>query len=294
MKHINRMRELLSELGLEREDAFEAFHPRTRDREDISVLKGAASGALILSQTDHVSEQTYAGVEGFSYWDSASRDRALAESRFDDERRAAQFKDAINAAVWLDFGTGAGGILDLLGPCAAKVHAIELQPSARESLKKAGYSVHADLSELPAVLFDVVTLFHVFEHLLEPVSTLKALRERLAPGGTVIIEVPHATDFLVSFLGLERFKDFTFWSEHLILHTRTTLEAFIRAAGFGRVVIEGCQRYPISNHMHWLASGEPGGHKKWSFLNSEALHDEYSNVLIRSNMCDTLVARAWV
>lgn len=290
----NKMQEILSQLGLEGEDAYEVFHPHTRDRGDISVLRGKSSGALILSRTDHVSVRTYADVDGFSYWESASRERALAESRFDDERRASQFKDAVNNAVWLDFGTGAGGILDLLGPRAAAVHAIELQPSARESLRKLGYSVQAAIEDLPAVQFDLVTLFHVFEHLLDPLGTLRALRSRMAPGGCIIVEVPHALDFLISFLGLARFKDFTFWSEHLILHTRHTLEAFIRAAGFSRVVVEGCQRYPLSNHLHWLAAGEPGGHHKWAFLNADRLHDEYSNVLIRNNMCDTLIARAWI
>ena len=83
-----------------------------------------------------------------------------------------------------------------------------------------GYNVHASIEDAEQNFFDVVTMFHVFEHLKNPIETLKSIRGKMAIGAKIIIEVPHANDFLISFLDNDKFKSFTFWSEHLILHTR--------------------------------------------------------------------------
>jgi hypothetical protein len=54
----------------------------------------------------------------------------------------------------------------------------------------------------------------------------------------------------------------------------------------------GYQRYPLANHLYWLTSGKPGGHKEWSFLINPELDRSYSNVLKQINRTDTLIALA--
>jgi 2-polyprenyl-3-methyl-5-hydroxy-6-metoxy-1,4-benzoquinol methylase len=39
--------------------------------------------------------------------------------------------------------------------------------------------------------FDVITMIHVLEHIIDPVAVLGAIRGKLAPGGVLLIEVPH-------------------------------------------------------------------------------------------------------
>lgn len=39
--------------------------------------------------------------------------------------------------------------------------------------------------------FDVITMIHVLEHIVDPVSVLDRLRGKLSPGGLLLIEVPH-------------------------------------------------------------------------------------------------------
>jgi SAM-dependent methyltransferase len=39
--------------------------------------------------------------------------------------------------------------------------------------------------------FDVITMIHVLEHIVDPVEVLNKLRRKLAPGGLLLIEVPH-------------------------------------------------------------------------------------------------------
>jgi hypothetical protein len=111
-------------------------------------------------------------------------------------------------------------------------------------------------------------------------------------GGKIIVEVPHANDFLFSFLDLEEFKKFTFWSEHLVLHNRTSLSAFLSRANFKNIVITGFQRYNLANHLHWLKEKKPSGHIKWSMLATDQLDSAYSSMLEKIDMTDTLIAIA--
>ncbi len=162
----------------------------------------------------------------------------------------------------------------------------------REELIKQGYHVYANIDEVSDDNFDIATLFHVFEHFTQPLETLKKIVARIKDGGKIIIEVPHANDFLISFLNLESFKAFTFWSEHLILHTRQSLRLFLEHAGLKNISIMGYQRYPLANHLHWLSQEKPGGHLVWNHLKTPELDNAYADMLVRLDQTDTLIAIA--
>lgn len=142
---------------------------------------------------------------------------------------------------------------------------------------------------------DVITLFHCFEHLPDPTSTLHTLRSSLKGRGEglIIIEVPHARDFLIENLKLKEFIEFTLWSQHLILHTRESLRLILVDAGFKNIVIEGVQRYGIANHFQWMLNKKPGGHKSiLSMLETPELFVEYEKALAHIDATDTIVAIA--
>jgi 2-polyprenyl-3-methyl-5-hydroxy-6-metoxy-1,4-benzoquinol methylase len=249
------------------------------------------SGVIFLSRSDHIDATHYENQADFNYWGpNSSRQQAILDCFEDDSRRAKQFEVAIRNKKWLDFGTGAGGILDLLSHKALETWAIEPQTSVQEELNRCGYKVYADLDSLPDDYFDTITLFHVFEHLITPIEILQSIMTKLAKGGQIIIEVPHANDFLISFLGLESFKQFTFWSEHLILHTRQSLTNFMEQANIQDICVQGFQRYPLANHLHWLAQNKPGGHQHWHHLCEINLDTAYANLLARLDQTDTLIA----
>jgi len=166
-----------------------------------------------------------------------------------------------------------------LSPIAADTIAVEPQESARRSLIDLGYKVFPSINEVISNDIEVATLFHVFEHLTDPVGTLDMLRNKMSQGAKVIIEVPHAKDFLISFLELDAFKSLTFWSEHLILHTRDSLRIFLEKAGFSNISVKGYQRYPLANHLHWLAKGKPGGHIVWDHIRTPILDIAYGDML---------------
>ena len=136
-------------------------------------------------------------------------------------------------------------------------------------------------------------MFHCFEHLPNPLEFLDEVKTFLKSNGRLIIEVPHARDFLLQNLNSKEFKDFTLWSQHLVLHTRKSLELLLNKAGFKNIITEGVQRYNLSNHFHWLCHGKPSGHmENLSVLDSSQLNDAYKNSLLKIDATDTISAIA--
>jgi 2-polyprenyl-3-methyl-5-hydroxy-6-metoxy-1,4-benzoquinol methylase len=280
---------LLIDLGLSTPDSVKLYHPSVRDRDDISVVKCQKSQVIFLSDCDHITSVYYSN-HSLNYWSVNTRNQARLKNLEDDTRRAQQFQSQVCNKRWLDFGTGAGGILDLLSEKAAETFAVEPQNEIRQYLVSQGYQVVENCEFLRDDYFDIITLFHVYEHLINPVEVLKTLKSKLKSGGKIIVEVPHARDFLIDFLDLDSFKKNTFWSEHLILHTRESLAAFISASGFTEILIQGFQRYPLANHLYWLSQGKPGGHHEWNYLRNVDLDAAYSSLLTQIDKTDTLIA----
>lgn len=288
----NEIQNLLLSLGICDANSIEEFYPRVRDRDDVKVMRCKKSGVIFLSRSDQITDKYYEKKSDFTYWSTSNRKQALLDDYDNDIRRVNDFQDLICDKKWLDIGTGVGGILDLLSDKASEVCAVEPQEFIRKELIKCNYKVYKDLVEVENERYDIITLFHVYEHMQKPLDELVLILKKMVTGGKVLIEVPHANDFLMSFLDLEAFKAFNFWSEHLILHTRKSLEILLRRAGFVDISVTGCQRYNLANHMHWLAKGEPGGHKKWPSISNPELDSAYAKMLTDIDKTDTLIAIA--
>lgn len=280
----------LIDLGVIRPEKVQPYFPRVRDRDDIKVLRCSSSGVIFLDTSSGRDVEFYAAKPATEAIVEAN-DRQVPVSELEDaERRAKAFGDLIRGKRWLDFGAGRGTGLATIGPLAAQATGLEPNAKDRERASQAGFPVIASLDDAPGQVYDVITLFHVLEHLEKPSLILAQLSERLAPGGLLIIEVPHAKDALLSLFDSEPFRAFTLWSEHLVLHTRESMTAVMEAAGLSVSAIRGVQRYPVSNHLHWLRHGEPGGHAKWAFLDDPDLSAAYERSLAALDMTDTLVA----
>ena len=286
---MNKIKELLINLNISTEDSIVLYHDKVRDRDDVKVLKCLKSEVIFLSSTDHIDNSYYESTSTFEYWKQNNRKAAINSTYTDDIRRAKQFRELITNKKWLDVGAGAGGVLEILNNYSLESTAIEIQKDSVQTLKENGFNVFESLDELKDEYFDVVTLFHVFEHLTNPIEELIRIKKKMKKGGKIIIEVPHARDMLISFYENESFKNFTFWSEHLILHTRNSLRVFVESVGFRRIRIKGFQRYPLSNHIHWLNKGKPGGHMQYSELNNDKIDTAYSDLLSSLDHNDTLI-----
>jgi 2-polyprenyl-3-methyl-5-hydroxy-6-metoxy-1,4-benzoquinol methylase len=97
----------------------------------------------------------------------------------------------------LDIGCASGEYLAYLRGLGWDVQGIEPDPeAAREARESLGIDVRtgaaeARLPQLAAQQFDVVTMWHVLEHVDDPRTVLAEVRRVLKPGGRLILEVPN-------------------------------------------------------------------------------------------------------
>ena len=93
----------------------------------------------------------------------------------------------------LDYGCGVGFFASRAERRGWLVQGVELSDSARAKAQeklKVGIVV-SSRDELPEAKYDAVTLFHVLEHLDDPAETLQWIRDRLNPGGALIVALPN-------------------------------------------------------------------------------------------------------
>ncbi|MCI8274514.1 MAG: class I SAM-dependent methyltransferase [Lachnospiraceae bacterium] len=267
------------------------IHRGTRDRADIDVLRCNQCGLVFLSRivTDdnfYTNSQMHEGTN-FEKW---------RENTFrDDQRRFLKYRDQIQDKTILDFGCGNGNFLRQIQKYgnAKRTIGIELDQEAVNYLRKDGLECYENIDELPDIKFDFVFLFHVIEHLPEPEKLLHALSKHIAVQGRIIIETPNADDALLSIYQCEKFANFTYWSPHIYLYNEETLTQILVKAGLKVIDQRQEQRYPLANHLRWLARGLPGGgYLEFQELNEPKVNEEYAKILEKNKACDTLLFTA--
>lgn len=160
-------------------------------------------------------------------------------------------------------------------------------------LTKRGISVFDSIEELqsnePDKRFDVIMHFFVLEHLADPVRELGRQLSLLKPEGKLVFEVPNSADPLRSIYDLPAFERF-YWSiAHHWYWNEQPLSWVLNQFSHEFTLLRD-QRYDLSNHLIWAASGKPGGQGHYREILGEALDDAYRNRLIETGNCDTLIA----
>ena len=95
----------------------------------------------------------------------------------------------------LDIGTGTGEFLISAINKGWKGHGIEPNKKARTTATKKGLNIEEKLSDLKDIKFDVITLWHVLEHLPKIKETIKIIESRLKSGGVIIAAVPNYNSY---------------------------------------------------------------------------------------------------
>lgn len=132
----------------------------------------------------------------------------------------------------VDVGCGSGRDLLLLREKGWMVTGVEVSPEAAKRAREAGLDVRVGTLEeaaLPAGSADVATLFHVLEHVADPVATAREVARVLAPGGVMLAHVPNFGS-----LNARLFREH--WYEldvprHVNFFTPRTLKRLVREAG---------------------------------------------------------------
>lgn len=147
-------------------------------------------------------------------------------------QRAKLVESAKSSGRLLDYGAGAGQFARFMA--ARGFDCVGLEPySLGTTLEEPNLRlVRAPLASVKESLgkFDVITMWHVLEHLEQPVELLKELRSMLAPDGALVVSVPNFASWQS-----EAFKGGWFHLDpprHLLQFEPSTLEDCLRRAGF--------------------------------------------------------------
>ncbi|MEZ4778097.1 MAG: class I SAM-dependent methyltransferase [Flavobacteriaceae bacterium] len=95
----------------------------------------------------------------------------------------------------LDIGAGTGDFLFLAQKKGWKIEGIEVNEKAQKLAFNKGVVLKKGLDEFTDELFDVVTLWHVLEHLPNLPEIVSQIEKTIKPGGTLIIAVPNFNSF---------------------------------------------------------------------------------------------------
>lgn len=132
-------------------------------------------------------------------------------------------------AAILDFGCGSGEFVELSGH--AGFNAMGFEPGV-------GYATYAKEERQLDVIcgnwqdisidrkFDVITSFHVFEHLVDPMGAFQKVQSWLNPGGMIYLETPNIKNALHKGFGCLHFA-------HTLGFTKASLERLGAENGMG-------------------------------------------------------------
>ncbi len=273
------------------------FHKGLRDRKDIDMLKCTHCELLQISKKGNFDDASYekGGMHNDAYDAEKNEfvhhkwEEWVEQSRDDDIRRVMRVLKICKHKKLLDFGCGAGGFLKGIKTYSpsTKVCGVELENFAREKLKEDNIQVFKTLEETDDQ-FDIITMFHVIEHLNHPEKIIKLIESRLTKNGILIIETPNSNDALMSIYNNKYFTEFTLWSAHVRLYNSKNLNLLLEKCGFYAHSSEQVQRYTLANHLYWLTNNKPGGHKNWAAFNDDIINKRYFELLALQDSCDTL------
>ncbi|WP_299015062.1 class I SAM-dependent methyltransferase [uncultured Polaribacter sp.] len=95
------------------------------------------------------------------------------------------------AKTVLDVGAGTGDFLQFCKANQWRVFGVEPSLDARTIANKKSITLHETLDDLEDTKFDVITLWHVLEHVENLAEYIKRLKALLKPKGRIVIAVPN-------------------------------------------------------------------------------------------------------
>lgn len=269
---------------------FKQISDALRDGTRLPILKCLKCGLIFLDTThvnftgekyrdgDYLSRnpQIY-GYKSIDKYDRVRKDTYQA--------KAAEILPKLNAeSEVLEIGCGSGSFLSLIKKHVKKAVGVEvnrlLADYARTKLNILVHTKPVESVEL-GQKFDAIFLFHVIEHLKDPLLVLRKLGKYLKKGGFMWIECPNTDEALMRFLpdtSLSKYILFNYHLSHLWYFNKRTLSALVSNAGFDYSV-KSVHDYTFLNFLGWWFTGMPSKNLEIGQL-EKGLYKEPSNMFM--------------
>lgn len=191
----------------------------------------------------------------------------------------------INKDSVCEIGSATGNFLEILDNIELKC-AVELNDTNRKYSKRFSDMQFNTINQVPDHFqFDIICMFHTFEHIKEPISFLNECNSHLNANGKIIIEIPYIKDPLISLYDNNQFKDFYFQMMHPYIYSKKSIKNVLNLSSFEVEEFIFYQRYGLDNHLSWLVNEEPGGDEKFNELFSNVI--SYKAKLEKNKTTDT-------
>jgi 2-polyprenyl-3-methyl-5-hydroxy-6-metoxy-1,4-benzoquinol methylase len=161
----------------------------------------------------------------------------------------------------IDIGGGKGEFVKLISNKCDSVYILEPGVSRINSINEDNIItinkfLDDDFANTYENAFDIVTSFHVLEHLVNPINFLKNCYKILKPNGLLYIEVPNEDDTRIELSEYYR-NNIYYCKAHISYFTDKTLKYILDKVDITNYKIDGFERYNYENYMYWITNNKP-------------------------------------
>ncbi len=196
----------------------------------------------------------------------------------------------------LDVGCGTGDTLLLLKELGWETFGMDIDANAVTTAKKRGVDhvrvgAYQDIAKYPDNFFDSIRLYHVIEHIDNPLLCLKLMRRKLKKGGELIIGTPNIASLAARVFG-------TFWynldaPRHLVLFSQKTLRRAVLKSKYTQPEVEFCSAGGLIGSVQYMLKEKFG--IAWNLIHNPwliVLAYPFEWIIDKLRMGDVFVFRA--
>lgn len=142
----------------------------------------------------------------------------------------------------LDVGCSYGFFLQRFDKTKWEIYGVD--PSAhavtyaRKKLGKRVFTGPLTQQDFPSQFFDIITLFYVLEHVVDPMSILMELHRILKPKGLLVLRIPHSEPIIWFAKFFRMDIPLLYPPMHLYDFSPKTLKLMLKKAGFRKISVE--------------------------------------------------------
>ncbi len=171
----------------------------TVSKESYEVMKNEEYDMLVTSPVPNNLDKYYASEDYISHTDSKTSlfDKTYQFVKNYTLKKKLKLINSFNTEdkLILDVGAGTGDFLKVCENGGWKIAGVEPSDKAREFAESKHIILHENLTQVENNQFDVITLWHVLEHIPNLVEYIEQLKKILKPSGVLIIAVPNHKSF---------------------------------------------------------------------------------------------------
>lgn len=275
------------DLGLSffRNERFFLFHPRVYGANGSKVYVNKSGDFAAVFPAPSMDYDNYQGRSKRLGLKTATKQKSYLIERLKYFKKSFNNRSGIKI---LEVGANKGDWLKLAKREIKNASLIGVDPCANfRQRKDREIRIVRKVEDLSGHRFDVICMFHTFEHFIDPISELSKLRKLLTPQGFFVIEIPSLFDPLTYLYQISEFRDFYFQKQHPYVYTASSIRRLLETYNYKVISVNYFQRYGISNHLHWLKELKPGDNGKFKKIFKVA-DSSYKRALEKNKLTDTL------